>query len=44
MGYYVNRTAGFYLRYGIGLSDITPDDNYTYSNRVLQLGMELRLH
>jgi len=46
MGYYVNRTTGFYLRYGIGLSDITPDnvDNYTYSNRVLQLGLELRLH
>jgi hypothetical protein len=44
MGYYINRTTGFYLRYGIGLSDITPDDNYTYSNRVLQLGVELRLH
>ena len=46
MGYYINRTAGFYLRYGLGLSDITPDDvdRYTYSNRVLMLGMELRLH
>jgi hypothetical protein len=44
MGFYANRMAGFYLRYGLGLSDITPDDNYTYSNRVLQLGMELRLH
>lgn len=46
MGYYVNRTAGVYLRYGIGLSDITPSDqdDYRYSNRVLQLGLELRLH
>ena len=46
MGYYFNRTTGVYFRYGIGLSDITPSDvdHYTYSNRVLQLGMELRLH
>ncbi|MBN9379229.1 MAG: PorT family protein [Chitinophagaceae bacterium] len=46
MGYYFNRTAGAYMRYGLGLSDITPDDvdRYTYSNRVFQLGVEIRLH
>jgi len=44
MGFRANRMVGFYVRYGIGLSDLTPDDNYTYSNRVLQLGIDLRLH
>ena len=44
MGYYANRQVGFYFRYGLGLSDLTPDDNYHYANQVLQLGMELRLH
>lgn len=44
MGFYPNRQVGFYFRYGLGLSDLTPDDNYSYANRVLQLGMELRLH
>jgi hypothetical protein len=44
MGYYANRQVGFYFRYGLGLSDLTPNDNYSYANRVLQLGMELRLH
>lgn len=44
MGFYANRQVGFYFRYGVGLSDITPNDDYHYANRVLQLGMELRLH
>ena len=44
MGFYANRMAGFYFRYGLGLSDITDRDNYSYCNRVIQLGMELRLH
>jgi hypothetical protein len=35
---------GFYMRYGLGLSDVTRDDNYTYSNRVFQLGIDVRLH
>jgi hypothetical protein len=43
-GFRVNRMTGFYLRYGLGLSDITPNDNFHYANRVLQLGLELRLH
>lgn len=44
MGFYANRMAGFYFRYGLGLSDISAGDNYNHCNRVLQLGMELRLH
>ena len=43
-GFRPNRMVGFYMRYGLGLSDITPDDNYTYSNRVLQLGVDVRLY
>jgi hypothetical protein len=43
MGFYATRMAGFYFRYGLGLSDVSARDNYTYSNRVIQLGMVLRL-
>ena len=44
MGVRATDMIGVYLRYGIGLSDVTRDDTYTYSNRVFQLGMDVRLH
>jgi len=44
MGIRATDQLGFYMRYGIGLSDVTRDDNYTYSNRVFQLGVDVRLH
>lgn len=43
-GIRANDMLGFYFRYGLGLSDVTRDDNYTYSNRVVQLGIDVRLH
>lgn len=43
MGVQATPQFGAYVRYGIGLSDITPDDNYTYNNRVFQLGITARL-
>jgi hypothetical protein len=42
-GIKVTDQLGFYMRYGLGLSDVTPDDNYSYSNRVFQLGVDVKL-
>jgi hypothetical protein len=44
IGVNATRRLGFNFRYCIGLSDITPNDNYTYSNRVAQLGASYRLN
>lgn len=44
MGVRATDQLGFYMRYGIGLSDVTLNDNYSYSNRVFQLGVDVRLH
>lgn len=44
MGVRATDQLGFYMRYGLGLSDVTLNDNYTYSNRVFQLGVDVRLH
>lgn len=43
MGVQATPQFGFYARYGIGLSDITSGDNYTYANRVFQFGVTARL-
>ncbi len=43
IGVNTNNMLGFYFRYSVGLSDVTPYDHYTYSNRVAQLGATVRL-
>jgi hypothetical protein len=43
VGIHATHNVGFYLRYGVGLSDITPGDNYRYTNDVFQLGLSYRL-
>lgn len=44
MGIRANDMVGFYMRYGIGVSKVLRDDDYTYANRVLHLGVDIRLH
>jgi hypothetical protein len=43
MGVKATDQLGIYMRYGLGLSDVTRDDNYSYANRVFQLGLEFKL-
>ncbi|MEX6690706.1 porin family protein [Danxiaibacter flavus] len=42
MGIDANRMLGFYVRYGIGLTDITLDDHRTRANRGVQLGASIK--
>lgn len=44
LGFRVNRTLGFNFRYVLGLTDITKNDNDTYQNRGVQLGIDLRFY
>jgi hypothetical protein len=43
MGVRATDMLGFYMRYGIGLSDVSRDDNFSTANRVFQLGVDVRL-
>lgn len=43
IGINATRNLGFYGRYNLGVTDITKNDNTTYSNRGFQLGAAVRL-